>query len=251
MNIPLATTSQDTSTQNNLGCAYLDNGDLRRAVQFFRVAFLRVKVVAQECQQQQIIMATTGSHSSYVSNFLATTTCASRNTKYDMMENSFVHTQVFRMMVKTDHFSPDTLEDVRMRSSIVIFNLALVMHIQSTKDDRREQRYLVKAKSLYLYSFQILNEVMRNGSTGNALMDLLYMAGLNNLAQITLQLSSYHQEEERFNQILGQLVRFARTIKTTTYTDVQVSAIMTQHVRKFLSNAATARFLPQVSAAAA
>jgi hypothetical protein len=252
----LATTSQDVSTQNNQGVACIENGDLPRALHFFRAAFRLVKVVAQH---QQIIMDTTDDSCDIdnivplgnVNIFLAATACASKNAKSDMMENANVYTQVFRMVVNTDLFAPDTLEAARIRSAIVIFNLALAMHLQSMRDGTSEQGYLAKAQSLYQHSFHLLSDRLLNGSTGNALLDLLYMAVLNNLAQITLQSYSYHQEEKPFNQILGRLVRFARTIQATTYRDMQVSTIMTHHVRSFLLNAATSRFLPQVSAAAA
>lgn len=87
-------------------------------------------------------------------------------------------------------FSYQPLEETKIRHAIIAFNIGLVYHLQSLRNDTKEAyrtQVLLKAYEMYHRSFILLSDTFQayNGRhTGNLIVDLVYMATLNNLAQI-------------------------------------------------------------------
>lgn len=94
-------------------------------------------------------------------------------------------------LITGHRFSRCTRESSKVYISIVVFNLALTLHLNSLKSGC--WRSLQKAQSLYLKSHDlikpIINEYYQNGrATKNAAFDILVMALFNNLALVHLDL---------------------------------------------------------------
>jgi hypothetical protein len=145
--------------------------------------------------------------------------------------------------------SSDPAEDFNIHLAITIFHLALTLHLVSLADqaDQSTQR-LLKAKELYLRAHQVLvGSVLaryRGKATGNAIVDLVAMAIINNLALVCIEVSEFEEGEFLF----GQLVRYAlSTRRVGTYS----TPFMRKKVHLFLLNATVAKLIQPLSAAAA
>ena len=130
-------------------------------------------------------------------------------------------------------FTYNPHEELQLASATVIFHLAVCHHIYSQRCPSTSRIYaeerscmLMKARTLYKQSFRLLKNsssvgIFQGVATGNILVDLLYMAVLNNLAAISLEEVSNGGSAD-FNttkQIYACLNRMAHTVKDTAYAD--------------------------------
>eukprot|EP00538_Stauroneis_constricta_P013471 CAMPEP_0119547498 /NCGR_PEP_ID=MMETSP1352-20130426/1607_1 /TAXON_ID=265584 /ORGANISM="Stauroneis constricta, Strain CCMP1120" /LENGTH=339 /DNA_ID=CAMNT_0007592445 /DNA_START=90 /DNA_END=1109 /DNA_ORIENTATION=+ len=143
-------------------------------------------------------------------------------------------------------FSDDHIEDSKIRFSIVCFNLALIFHLQGLLEHSQTTERLHKAKSMYQNIFRLLAERIELGPTGNAVVDMVFMAMLNNMAHVALELADANQP------IAQQLLVVASRVQVTSYgSDERISKWMQQHSRIFLLNVVAGAFTPPSIAAAA
>lgn len=94
-------------------------------------------------------------------------------------------------LIMGHRFSTDERENTKVYIAIVVFNLALTLHLGSLKSENR--RSLTKAQSLYEKCFDLLAPIIKvyccNGrATNNTVFDLLVMALLNNLALVYFEI---------------------------------------------------------------
>jgi hypothetical protein len=129
----------------------------------------------------------------------------------------------------------DPTEDGKMLSSIVIFNIALAFHLKSSKENSHLN--LARAESLYQQSYRLVTTTIfrsyRGGSTGNAVLDLFFMALLNNMAHLSLELC----EDIKSEAMLRRLVRYALSVQSTGYLNKELNRYMGQQTQIFISNA--------------
>jgi hypothetical protein len=132
-----------------------------------------------------------------------------------------IHTQPIRL-ISGIAFSKDAMVNDKICSAIVVFNLALCSHLQGLRRDDQQSclQSMLKAKSLYRQSFTLLTDTIMTecdctiGSTGNALIDLLVMALLNNLA--LLHYVEFRELSES-QQVFAHLIEFATSVQNNEY----------------------------------
>jgi hypothetical protein len=139
-------------------------------------------------------------------------------------------------MIAGHTFSKDIVENGNIYSAIVVFNLALCSHLQAMSD--QSYQHLSKAKSLYCQSFGLLVDTVGcyNGkATGNAAVDLLTMALLNNLAHIQMET----HELLKSGKVFRLLIQYALSVKARDcyLSSPKTTDDMIQQVDMYLSNA--------------
>jgi len=131
-------------------------------------------------------------------------------------------------------FSFDADMEARILSSISVFNLGLCFHLSAIKS--RTARDLQRAKSLYLKAISLIRQLIFDccesrdtTGTGNALVDLLVMALMNNLALVQMESRNFASARE----IVQRLMSFLQGSALSDHKSEQ-----TQH-RAFLSKASS------------
>ncbi|CAB9526548.1 expressed unknown protein [Seminavis robusta] len=232
---------QAAADLNNVAVAYLERGDLRRALELFRTALRTTMGELRPAgapplvpppmppQEQQHQAAGQGPANNDNRQH-------PRDTKpeFNSPGTPFVHCQGFGIVGTPGSYSPDPLINTTVISTIIIFNLAVVYHLKGLHEKALNESRLHKARSLYVKAHLLLNDAgVSYGSTGNAVVDLLSMAVSNNLAQVSYELSSYDESRAHFDG----LIRFALTVVPSRYGDRYVGSIMDQQKSNFLLNA--------------
>jgi hypothetical protein len=221
---------------NNKGVESLEMGDFSNAVCHIRHALEIAKSHFDTAFQST---ARTQRHSRNIlplapsvlrgeGMFLSSQTATSRN-------GFIVHSQGHRMVAGRT-FSIDIVENGKIYSAIGVFNLALCSHLQAKSD--QSYRHLSKAKALYCQSFGLLVDIVgcyRFRATGNAAVDLLTMALLNNLAHIQMET----HELLKSGKVFRLLIQYALSVKARDcyLSSPKTTDDMIQQVDMYLSNA--------------
>jgi hypothetical protein len=259
---------QVLSNINNLGAVCIENGDLPQAMHFLRLAVQHVKteVTSYPRKQASPSDAGTGEQSRNSLSTSAKQCLSSQHAADNYFDNEdnvtdthqqfggaynrFVYSRGMRMLTAPgDCFSHDLVQDGTIRSAIVVYNLALVFHLKGF--NKNEALHLQKAKHLYEHSYQLLVDTIRpfgGGPTGNASVDLLVLALMNNLAEISLEMSGYYDDTRA---MFEHLLEFAVSTRSREYGEEEVSAFMEQESSYFLLNASILGLAPAAAAAAA
>jgi tetratricopeptide (TPR) repeat protein len=240
----MSTSHQMLSEVNNLGASCIDNGNLSQAMRLFQSALQQVKEkFAAACPQIQ-------RPSGLVKDQKAVQPLLSLSMKQDFANpiapackyygdsTRFIYTRGMQMPTTPDVcFSQDIFEDGKIRSSIIVFNLGIVYHVKGLYDS--SPAILNKAKYLYEQSYYLIVDTIRyyeGRSTGNAVIDLLFLALMNNLAQISVAFLDYSESEVRFDM----LIQYAFSFRSNTIDgagDMQVAAFVDQQICSFVLNA--------------
>ena len=142
------------------------------------------------------------------------------------------------------HYSNDIVEDKQVRSAIVVFNLAIVVHRQGIQDV--STLYFSKAKTLYDQAFLLLSEIVPVPVvcsdrcpffTGHALIDMLVMALWNNLGHIHMALQDTLTSERVFRQLICYTFAIRAGIHRYSESGTNVETIMLQESEHYLTNA--------------
>ncbi len=134
-----------------------------------------------------------------------------------------LHTQCIRLLASFPGLlASDSLLEDRLVSGILVFNCGLVFHLQGQRTCSPE--HLRKAFTLYQQAAALLQDQIHQASmtasshclrgkvTGNALVDLLCMAVLNNMGLILRCDFLDHAKSRRF---FGQLVTYAHAFQNS------------------------------------
>lgn len=236
-----------TTDLNNAGVAYLEEGDIGKALNLFRSA-LRHSIgdlrpvpgspptapppMTSASQDGPSSSRNTSSTSAPPQRSPTATATATTSLKLPGM--AFIHAQGFGVVGTPGTYSPDILTNTTIVTTVVIVNLALVYHIKGAYEKSLSETRLIKAHSLYTKAHLLLHDAgVSFGSTGNAVVDLLAMAVLNNLAHVCFELASYEQSRAHFNC----LIRFAMTVGPARYGDQHVGSFVDEQKSNFLLNA--------------
>ncbi len=108
-------------------------------------------------------------------------------------------------ITKGHRFSQDETESNEILIGIVIFNLALTLHLRSLGNGC--WRSLQKARSLYSKSYDLFAPILEeyyqgSQTTTNAACDLLFMALLNNMALIHLDFLDFARAGAAFQRLI-------------------------------------------------
>jgi hypothetical protein len=130
----------------------------------------------------------------------------------------------------------DTLLNMTLTSAMILFNLAVVYHLEGLQGyDNWCQLSVLKARFLYVKAKTLLDEA---GSTDlcsmrDPLLDVLTMALLNNLGQIAHYISEY----DSCAQYLHRLTNFLSTVHPRDpRNDNETSAVLEWHKAFFWAN---------------
>lgn len=222
---------------NNVAVAYLERGDLRKALEHFRSA-LRTTTgdlrPPPPLPSQRRHDAGTGGGAARSGEPTWQQPYDIKPSEFSSPGTPFIHANGFGIVGAPGSYSPDSLINTTVISTIVIFNLALVYHIKGLHEKALTDARLHKAHSLYIKAHLLLTDAgVTFGSTGNAVVDLLAMAVSNNLAQVSYELLSYEESRAHFDC----LIRFALTVVPGRYGDQYVGSVMDQQKSNFLLNA--------------
>jgi tetratricopeptide (TPR) repeat protein len=183
----------------------------------------------------------------------ADTTADADATSLLLLSTPFIHAKGINVIPTPTAYSPDLLINTVIVSSIVVFNLAIVCHLKGLQQGNGSaaaaQARLVKAKSLYERSQQLLADarVPSDYSLGNPVTDMIYMASLNNLAQLHYEMTRYRESKHYYDL----LVDFCATIVPRIYGhDYFVATLMEQTKSNFLLNAIILQKQPSLAPAA-
>jgi hypothetical protein len=137
----------------------------------------------------------------------------------------------------TPSFSHNALEEVNIHFAMVIFNLGLVCQSAAAGQHLQQQRvttYLQQSKTLYYQAYRLLAPIMEESfqgqSSGNALLDLLYLSVLHNWLQACSEAARANETElhscygvtqdqtcTMTNPVSARLIRLARSVRSSTY----------------------------------
>lgn len=241
---------------NNLGGAYLQAGDLKKSMEFFRDA-LKYTLSDLHVQESSVVIDPSAQGPwSGSSPQLYQAHDSFTQAACDFMDREaivavpssvpFVHTQAINVIPTPKAYSHDHLVNTTVTSSIVLFNLGIVYHLKGLEGTGESTVRLSKARSLYQKSQLLLADAgVPSSSTGNPIIDMLYMALSNNLAQASFEMQCYHDSRRYFDQ----LIRFALSVSPARYGDTTIATMVDQQKSNFLLNAIILH-APKLAAAA-
>ena len=229
---------------NNAGVSHLEDGDVCKALACFRDA-LRQIMGAGIPGQPPAANNATGARATFAfspeslprsstSYMHATETTASvSQTKPSQPDLSFLYAQGFCVVATPGAYSPDPMTNTTVVAALIVFNLAVVYHIKGILVKGLGDAHLVKSYNLYERSQQLVRDMgVTIEYTGNAVVDLLFMAVANNLAHVCHERNDYVEARVRFDA----LIRFALTVVPARYGDEYVTSVMETQKSNFLLN---------------
>jgi len=138
---------------------------------------------------------------------------------------------LFSYAVKFEDNAEHSIHDHGLLSAAVIFNLGLLHHIQGLQ--KCQQSILIKGTSLYQSCLKAFMTVAPSEeSAGQAMIDILIMAALNNLAQISFEIMDYAESKV----LCRRLEMFAQTVRKTSYGETQITEAVMKYQEVFLLN---------------
>jgi hypothetical protein len=252
-------TTQRAAQYNNAGVALVGDGQLLEALNTFRQALecimglLGTSRVPEKTLTSHVSSEIDFSRIAYSIpfpfNHRKQTAKRSNRCKSseDLREDtcSLLHTTPFTMDPRAGAYSEDCLLNTSVVSAIILFNLGVLYHLKSMEGNGSERK-LIKARDLYEKSRILLTDAgVSLAPTGNPVVDVLYMAIMNNLAQVSYDLSSY----DAARCYVYLLIEFALSIEPVLYSSIQTAYIMESEKNRFLLMASL-RHIPELAPAA-
>jgi len=201
------------ATLNNQGCDELDAGNLNGATVLFKTALLFLRdylTVYNRIHNTVDRRPPSTLHLSPLSLRMLSKS-ASRPAAYAARtaQNriSPIHSDAIRL-IPGFCFSNDFTENHTIYSAFVIFNLAIVFHVQGLQTCSK--RSLEQARSLYSHIMQLIGSTINENfkrvfSEENAAFDLLVLGLFNNVAHMHMEFSEFESATTTFQN----LVRYA------------------------------------------
>jgi hypothetical protein len=134
----------------------------------------------------------------------------------------------------TPSFSHNSVEEANIHCAMVIFNVGLVFQRSAAGPNLQWQRqqqqrvaeHLQQSKTLYYQAYRLLAPIMEESfqghSSGNALLDLLYLAVLHNWLQASTEAATASETTQdqtcaMTHSVSDRLIRMARSVGSSTY----------------------------------
>jgi hypothetical protein len=252
--VPPTEGSPSAIDTNNLGVAFLDNGDIRDALTRFRSALEkpwgvlhtpssrdtvlhRHNPVTRSLYDQQSVYTfpcSEGASSIGSDGFNSSPSSSSVNPS--PVSVPFVHTQGIRLSPHPSAYSSDPLVNTSIVCAIIIFNLGLVCHLRGLEESPHQIQRLTKARALYNKSHVLISQCnVGLVATANPTIDVLAMALFNNMAQSSYELENFAECRSYFNA----LIRFAFSVTPAIYGpgNEHAGVLLDQYKSNFLLNA--------------
>jgi hypothetical protein len=143
-----------------------------------------------------------------------------------------------------DELSQDPLFASSMTTGVILFNLALIYHVNGIGSSKNKDLLLGKSRVLYEQALQLLCSTKDTRLTflagaPAATCDLIGMAALNNLAQIHHDFGN----DLEYISCLNHLILRAASVDTERYGNQELEDAMELLKNTFASNAAAAPFI--------
>jgi hypothetical protein len=203
---------------NNQGCCHLRQGHRAEAFECFKTALSQIKdvllvhngVAAQPLDSSQLRPMT--------ANVLRT------SLPTEIWDDAYLRHSESPYFIFTNgipfipghRFSTDFIEEGKVVSATIIFNLAVTTHLQAI-DNKGRQQTLKSAQSLYEFTSRLLTPILckQDRQQGpppvrNAAFDLLALALLNNTAVIHWECHEFLNAETAF----GRLAMFSHSVSS-------------------------------------
>jgi hypothetical protein len=165
----------------------------------------------------------------------------------------FIHSRGINVIPSPTAYSPDIRINTIIVWSIVVFNLAIVCHLNGLEQGvgGNNARRLVRAKSLYERCQCLMADAgfPLGCSCANPVADMLTMASLNNLAHLHYETANYVESKHYFDQ----LIQFTSTMSSSCPLyggDAYVASLMDRAKSSFLLNAIILQNKPTLAPAA-
>ncbi|CAB9519935.1 expressed unknown protein [Seminavis robusta] len=224
---------------NNRGVAYLEKGHLHKSFNLFRDALRSTMNQLRDTTAQEAAQPTPSSSSAAegtklwrVKGMKAFANSKAPSNRRVLGPSDFMFSQGVTLMEEAGAYSSNHMVDVTVRSSIVLFNLALIHHIKGLTESN--SKYLIKAESFYIRSHKLLVDTgLELGRCGNPVIDFVSMALLNNAAQVGRELCHSELSQQQFRQ----LMQIATQINAASYGESSIAQFMEETKNDFLLNA--------------
>lgn len=226
---------------NNLGVRCLNDRDFPNAVQAFRSA---LAIARSNCLKLSSCCATQCSTSASSSE----PPCHKRlithpNAGWESTGIPFAHdgdwTGVYShgIVLGRTSLCQDPLDNAKCLSGVVIFNLACVFHSQALYESPCQSQ-MAKAKILYEHSLALISGV-HSISTGSIFIDecidFLYMAALNNMAYLHLELNLEFEGDSSL--LFRKLFQHSQSLRIRRIESGTLNSVMDHLIDIFLQNA--------------
>lgn len=208
----MTTTLHQLARLNNNGCDSLDQGDFTKATAQFKTALSHARsFIEYQSTRQPLNHGTAVSRSILGMPSHLYPNIPGNPIVEELQDKFVVHTQAIRLF-EGYSFSRVELDNSKIYTAIIVFNLALTTHLQGLKT--LSHRCLQQAATLYTHTYQlvytIVNDCYRGQATGNAAFDLLILALFNNMALVHLAFSEYEHASVIFQHLMKYAVTFPR-----------------------------------------
>lgn len=131
-------------------------------------------------------------------------------------------------------YSPYSIVNGTIVSCVLIFNLGLVYHLLALRENRHSAERFSRAQQLYEKSQILLTSVgVRGVATGNAEIDMLSLALLNNLAHVCFERSQFDVS----NAYYVYLIQFALSVRPADYNNMYIRDFVDRQKSNVLLNA--------------
>jgi hypothetical protein len=237
---------------NNRGCDCLDQGDMENAMSNFRQGLSYVKAYLHETPKDNHNRASRNIISMPVDMLRRTgADTISETTNTFSKSNFIIHPHATRM-INGYSFSDDLLENSKIYTAIVVFNLALTAHLQGLR--LQSHRHIGQAKSLYHHTYQLIHTTVvgcyDGEATGNASFDMLVLALFNNMALVLFEFSDFAVSRVVFQRLIRYAMSVSRSAEESSLLEAKNEYIYHQ-INNFLLNATILGLNPPFAAAAA
>lgn len=134
-----------------------------------------------------------------------------------MLPSDYHHVTFFSwaMPLRSGHpFSTEVADNENVYAAILVFNLAVVLHLKALERSSSSFHDLHKAKSLYLHANTLMAPILSafsgHGQTSdNVAFDLLIIGLLNNTALIHMELIQYTDCQVAFERLIQYVTRIS------------------------------------------
>jgi hypothetical protein len=244
--------SQVIMETNSLAVACLNAGDLARAKDMLFESFRLLTKALSDLPLSSSATFQPTLHKSCTLVFLSMCQDEKQDTATTITERAHVYLHGINMVPS---FSQDPAEHLSLCSAVLVFNLALLQHKEGLSNASNAGYSLKKARFLYEKCQLLLASVgvLSSEWTGNATIDLLGMAVLNNLGQICCETADYGPSSDYYKQLIQLIIATSTRQQGTEgvhYGNARLDYFMEKQRSVFLLNAILVGHPPTLAAAA-
>ena len=212
---------------NDQGNHCLEIGDFDQAMTYYRSALVSVSGDLSNAAATNVTLADPAHvHATYERpDSIKSFRPQQQQRSHNQQPVQYIYSQGLPLIKNQCFSSQALLENQKVRSSIVVFNLALVIHLKAMRQSLHQRltstmdkklhvgqsshpNYILlqKAQSLYRKACYLLRQHTPSSSQSttsqSVVVDLMYLACMNNLAEVCFELGDYQDSSTLFRQVI-------------------------------------------------